>query len=518
MPDYSPAAVKRFRDWLRKEYQGDEKLLQNSWSKAEVTFSNAQPPSGAERKTSELFFFRHPQKARAVIDYRRFLSAVVSDSIIRSCRTIKDACEGKKLAGVFYGYSVLNAIKLPSQGFQALQKIMNAPEVDFFSAPTDYGERRGGGTGCFINAYTASLRLHNKLYWDEVDTRTHLRPLLDGIRTANKEETISVHRRAAGYSLTKGTGLWWFLLTGNATFHQNEVMEDIKKLKSAWDSTLGADRATRSEVAVFVDEESMFYSNKKPEFQDALLWETYSDLHRTGAPFDLYHLSDLGNPALPNYRLYIFLNAFKLSQEQKELISQRFKKEGKYLAWVYAPGFIDDKGFNDESMKAVVGINIRHEAAEKELGLVITDKSHPITSMAGKEKANSYTLGPIFHVDDPTATILGTVDGKPGLAVRDFDTWHSAYSAVPLDVQLLKGLYAWAGIHIYCETTDVFFANQSFLLLHSSTSGKKRIVLPEARLVRALVPEEATGRRVREFMINMSADDTRIYLLSEQAR
>ena len=82
--------------------------------------------------------------------------------------------------------------------------------------PNDY--RRGGDPGTLISTYDGSYRLHNKLYWDEVDTRTHLCTSLVHYRTATLDETVAVLQRSFGYSLTKGTGLWWFLLAGNATF------------------------------------------------------------------------------------------------------------------------------------------------------------------------------------------------------------------------------------------------------------------------------------------------------------
>jgi len=102
-------------------------------------------------------------------------------------------------------------------GFRGLQRVMTAPEVNFLSAPTSYSARRGGDPGNHISAYNGSMRLHSKLYWDEADNRTHLFPGLGPARTETIDETLATLRRTVGHSLTRGTGLWCFLLAGNTT-------------------------------------------------------------------------------------------------------------------------------------------------------------------------------------------------------------------------------------------------------------------------------------------------------------
>jgi len=42
--DYSPVAIHRFREWLRREYNGDVEALRSAWGNSTVSFDNAVPP------------------------------------------------------------------------------------------------------------------------------------------------------------------------------------------------------------------------------------------------------------------------------------------------------------------------------------------------------------------------------------------------------------------------------------------------------------------------------------------
>lgn len=475
--DYSPAARERFRGWLRDAYQGDTAALRIAWQQPGVSFDAAAPPTAAARRTSEAGFFREPRAARQVTDYRRFLSAMVAHNITRSCRIVKEETGGRKLAGVFYGYSLYTVGGLPNDGFQGLGEVLASPDVDFLASPTSYGSRRGGDPGCFVSAYSGSYRLHGKLYWDEVDTRTHLYPQDIGYRTATVEETLAVHRRAVGWSLTKGTGLWWFLLAGNATFHQDAIMEDISLLRAAVGRALVADRATTAQVAVFADEESMHFTNTNSAFHGALLRETLEELARMGAPSDTYRLDDIADPRLPDYRLYLFLNAFYTDPARRRAIAAAVRQRGRVAVWVYAPGYIADEGFDEAAMLELTGLTLRHADQPARVRLEVTASAHPITR-ACPSAGPSYEIGPRFWSDDPQAVVLGTVGGHPGLVLREFAEWRSVYSALPLRRELLLGLCRYAGVHLYSESFDVCGANRSYVMLHTTTPGRKIIHLP----------------------------------------
>ena len=509
--DYCPAAKKRLRKWLRERYKGDVAALRRAWGDAALTFDTAEPPPAALRKATEQGVFRDPKTARPVIDYRQFLSDMVSRNICRSCRIVKEETGNRKFAGVFYGYSVYC---FAVEGFHGLEAVLASPHVDFLCAPTAYDYRRGRDAGSYISAYTASYRLHNKLYWDEVDTRTHLCPTFEHYRTATTAETVAVLQRAFGYTLTKGTGLWWFLLAGNATFHQAEVMDAIAEMKPVGDAAMQADRSPVSEVAVFADEPSMLYSNTNSVFRRALLRTTLDELGCMGAPFDMYLLPDITHPDLPDYKLYIFLNAFKVDEPIRNAIAARVKTHGKTAVWVYAPGYIRDDGFTESGMRTLTGMGLRAHLESMDAELRLTDAAHPITAKAERHWQPGWSVEPLFSVEDADALVLGRTGKHASLAVKEMDGWRSVYSMLPLTRKLLQGLCRYAGVHVYSETLDPFFANKSFAMIHTASAGAKRIALPEASDVTDVLTGRSLGRSIRVIEETLPAGVTKIYRVS----
>jgi len=512
--DYSPAAIARYRKWLTERYAGDLGRLRRAWGD-ETASLEADPPVPQARAAVGQGWLRDPVKSRPAIDYREFLSDMVSSNIIRSCRVVKEQTDGKKIAGVFYGYSMYC---LQTDGFQGLQDVLASPYVDFLASPTAYDHRRGGEPGSFISAYNGSYRLHNKLYWDEVDTRTHLFPGHETYRTDTLEETLGVLQRAAGYSLTRGTNLWWFLLAGNATFHEAEVMDSIARLKAACDGALEVGREQVAEVAVFCSERSMHYAAGRPELHRALLRDTLDELACMGAPYDVYLLPDIADPKLPEYKLYVFLNAFEVSPELRERIGATLRRGGKTAVWVYAPGYITPEGFSPGGLTELTGIGIKPGDGALPGELTVTDPRHPVTSALPADRKLPLTLDPSFIVEDPEATVLGTSAGKATLAVREYPEWRSVYSLLPLDRRLLLGLCRYAGVHVYSATFDPFSAGATYCVIHTTTEGAKRMALPTPSDVMEITAGRELGRGIGVIEEQLPAGVTRVYRTLRQGQ
>ncbi|MCX7886206.1 MAG: hypothetical protein N3B01_02970 [Verrucomicrobiae bacterium] len=479
------------------------------------------------RKAAEHFVFRDPRKARCVIDYRQFLTDVTVQNIIRSCRICKEETGGRKIAGVFYGYSFHCAaerpISLSNLGFLGLKQVLESPHVDFLCAPTDYNRRRGGEPGNFLSAYTSSYQLHGKLYWDEADIHTHHARERKPHATSSLAETLAVCERGFGYMLTKGTALWWFTLAGDNTFHDDAIMERIAQMQQGGQSTLAVDKSSASEIAVFADEESLLYmgTNSKALLQPLMSQiQMHYKLATMGAPYDLYLLSDLADTRMRDYKLYLFLNPFYLSDAMREAIKAKVRRNGAVAVWFYAPGYIREDGtFSVDAIHDLTGIRVRQANEEREFRLTITSHDHPITSELTRstDLGRTQPFGPVFWVEDPQATALGKLapDGKVGLAVKDFGTWRSVYCASPLvSTGLLRGLARYAGAHVYSTTDDPFFANRNFAMIHTATAGTKQIVLPRQCDAYDLLSGQLVGRRTTTISLDLPASTTRIFLLA----
>ncbi|MBT3375409.1 MAG: hypothetical protein HN742_14455 [Lentisphaerae bacterium] len=507
--DSSPVAVARWREWLGERYRTDQALAA-AWGNSEARLDAAMPPPPEARDHGKEVFLRLIPSERPWADYREFLSDTTAENIIESCRVAREACGGRKIAGVFYGYSMYCNNTL---GFRGLRRVMVSPHVNFLCAPTSYSRRRGGQPGSHISAYNGSMRLHGKLYWDEADNRTHLFPGVVGYRTDTMQETLATLRRVVGHSLTRGTGLWYFLLAGNTTFHDQEIMTDIAAMKRICDEALTHNRAPAAEVAVFADEASMHLYDTGHPIAKHLGLRLLDELAQAGAPFDLYQLDDIANPELPDYRVYVFPNAFRKDEALHQAITRKVRRNGATVLWVYAPGFVGTDGGDIQRMQALTGLRIEVLADGVAPCALNGSEAHPVTSALSTPLQVSFPLVPAFSVIDDDATVLAHTDTCAGLAVREFPQWRSVYSLVPPDRELLLGLYRYAGVHIYCDTFDTIGASPDYLMIHTATAGRKKLRLPRACNVTELVTGRRVGKSVRTIREKLPKGVTRIYRL-----
>lgn len=519
MSGYSEATRNDFRRWLRGKYGDSEKAFSDAWGSKGASFDVVSVPSPEERKKAECFSFRDPESCRPVIDYREYMSDATLDNIISSCRAIKESSAGRKLVIAYYGYSMLFAGKgltLHRSGLQRSHDVMRSPYIDGIATPIDYVNRRGGETGLNINPLSGSSRVHGKLLWHENDLRTYLNPTPTFGRADDVKESIGVIERGFGLSLTAGAGMWWFTVEGNWMFHDEPMMRCVSRVKRAADASLGADRSSVAEVALIWDERSLDYlsADNADGFLDRHLWGAYQSAARMGAPFDVYLMEDfLDGGALPEYKMYVFLNAYRMSPGVVSRVRARLGVRGAVAVWCYASGgfFNDDTAKFDMSlMSSTVGMQIDVIREKKLLSLSVVDPGHPIVNRVVPSK--SISVGPIFVVGDPGAKILGTAGGAPSLAVKELDGWRSVYSLMPLTPELLMGLCDYANVHIYSRDFDVLGVNRSHISLHTSTAGEKRIFLPgKANSVIDLLAEKTVASSVTEFGETLPAGVTRIW-------
>jgi len=338
-------------------------------------------------------------------------------------------------------------------------------------------------------------------------------------------ETLAVHRRALGYGLTKGTALWWFTLAGDVTFHDDAIIEDIARLQQAGQASLAVDKSHVRDIAVLADEQSYLYMRMgaKPLMQP-LMREMHDQLATMGAPFDMYLLSDIADARMPDYKLYVFLNPFYLTDSMREAIKAKVRRNNAVAVWFYAPGFVAEDGtLNARGVGDLTGIAVRHAEEERALHLAITNFDHPITAELDRSDALGRTepLGPVFWADDPQAQVLGRLDpdGKAGMALREFGTWRSVYCASPImSTGVLRGLARYAGAHVYSTSDDPFYANHNYAMIHTATGGLKQIDLPEPRDVSDAVSGEGLARNAATIRIEISEHTTRIFRLAPPSK
>jgi hypothetical protein len=531
--DYSEVMKNAFREWLIEKYKNLENL-RKAWHDPYAHFNKVEIPTAEEQVNADTYQFRDPSKYRRAIDYFEFFSDLVADDIIYLCQTIKEASDGSMLAGVFYGYLLgaawcnwyfdqgknMKTSAYQRSGHLSLSKVLNSPYVDFIASPYCYGFRGICGDSAPMSI-VESIRLHGKMYFIEDDTRTHLFPPDSKYGMArNLKETLSILTRTFGRALTSSSGLWyadWCSPDRPGPYQDEKIMEQIRKMLKIGEKSLNMDRSPAGEIAVIVNEKSFVYERMNRNLDWPLIFEQKFWLSRIGAPCDFYLLEDLEK--LPEqYKCYIFLNAFYLNDEQRKIIRRTAQKSGKTLVWLFASGLINED-VKAENMKDITGINFVCDWTEWSVKLFISNFNHPITrDLPPTIFGTDFSIGPIPYIDDPDATILGTLIYSrgmcvPGMAVKEFSGWKSIYIGAPnVPPNIFRSIAKYAGVHIYNYSEDVLYASRNFICIHAVKPGEKQIFLPRKADVYDEIKNKLIARNANIFVDVMETGETKLYL------
>ncbi len=536
--DYSKPMMKHFRSWLRNNYNGDLRLFRKAWNDTGVTFETAEIPTAIEQFQTKHFTFRDPSQEQNVIDYYRCLADLCSDLVIDFCHTVKQVTKGRSLAGAFYGYLMELAWNAgffsegpdseystyQRSGHLGLQKVLNSPYVDFLVSPYSYGFRGIGGEGCSMLP-SESLRLHDKLYLFEDDTRTHTDDHPAYGRAMNLEETQAILRRNLAYVLTHGQGIWWLVNKGAVlTDSEPAFTHMLKQFQEIGEFALQTDRSPSAEVAVLLDDESFFFQTVKNDLDFSLIFkQRLTGLARMGAPFDVYLLEDFLDGKLRPYKLYIFLNAFRLDDDRREALKRELRREGRVAVWIYAPGYIKDSP-GIENMADLTGFRFAKNEHPWPSYLYITQFEHPITKRLNQDLiwGSDGRLGPQFHIDDLGAEILGQVvfaqgTCKPGFGIKTFPEWTSIYCAVPdIPSSVLREIARFANVHLVNEKGDILYATSNLIGVHTIAGGKRTFYLPNrVEVVYNLFEKKVIAKKTDRFDVILNPATTSLYYIGK---
>jgi hypothetical protein len=549
--DYSPPARTAFKNWLRAKY-GTDAALRAAWHDDRVSLESAEPPNEVERYTTNRGIFFDPALGSRVPDYFAFYNDSVASVLVENAAWVKELTGRKKIVGSFYGYLWCNFPNLSAvhSGQLGLTKVLNSPDVDFLCSPYTYDNKGLGGPN---NSQTLpeAAALHGKLYFNEVDTETHLQQRQwrwgNSLRNpTNFSETKGLLVRDYAYSLTKANGLWWTDLMGG-DYHDEQIIGLLKKLKEIDVQSLNVDKRSTAEIAVIMDESAFTYTGDGEPLWNALLtaqkqWE----FGLIGAPWEPQLLSDISNPNLRDYKFYIFLNTFHVTPAQREAIHAKLKRNGATALWVYAPGYIDDQKCSFDNMTALTCIKLAEDMTPGELHVdyklrsgqfqvesyygtdvnvpeIVRYYDHQVYLKDPRDPSLTrdlpgFRIAPRFYAVDPAATTIGTLAGldKPGLVKKAMDGWTSIYSSAPiLPAPVLREFAKTAGCHIYDDSDDIVVANASFLSIYSPRGGERTIRLPRVATVVDLLEDKVVSRGAKEFRRRFAPNETVLLRLVE---
>ncbi|MBE6931361.1 MAG: hypothetical protein E7463_13900 [Ruminococcaceae bacterium] len=459
---------------------------------------------------------------------------VTARAIVHFGHTLKDL-HPELLVGAFYGsYGCTDYYDL-STATHTLT-ILDSGVVDFLAAPGVYNNREPGGVVA-QREMQDSFRLRNQIYICEDDSRTHRSlPTIQretmGLYTP--QDSVNTLKRDFARDICEDINGWWFDMGGD-WYDDPAILALFARQQEIAKEAYSLDRTKKNEIALIYDTESVHCVSEPANRLVLDLWRT-SDLHRIGAPVDYYFHDDLARPDMPDYKLYIMVNQYCLSDAERKAVYAKARRNHAVVLWMYAPGFIDR-----ESEPVMALENIERTVGMK-LGLIdhtafpyfkVTDSAHPALAHADPYRRYGFIdrdvhsniwvtptvlpptyMNPGFFIDDPDVTVLGRycLDGKAAYAMREMDGFTSVYCCTQVvRGELLASLASWAGCHLYTGTEDVLYANENYVALHASYTGSHRVSFKQPCTPVEVYEGRAYGENVSEIEVDMHIGETKMW-------
>ena len=143
-------------------------------------------------------------------------------------------------------------------------------------------------------------------------------------------------------------------------------------------------------------------------------------------------------------------------------------------------------------------------------GIGVMGPSDPVDVDGGGSKIASACCR-LISVNDPDATTLGALPGtdKPTLAVKEMGSWRSVYAVTQdLPPAFYRELARYAGVHIWSEKDDTFYANNSYACLHANGPGSRTILFPRRCDLWDAITEESLAKGTDEFTRHFEHGET----------
>lgn len=543
--DYSSNMVKKFRSWVREKYNNNLNELRKSWKNKSIDFDQIKIPDPRRHIKGDLYMFHDPAKSQNVIDYFLFRSNLVINTAIHFCTVAKKAGDDGTIIGlVSIGYIMdqmpgaffseerfINYDKNMTHNWSQsnLYKLLQSKNVDFIGGWTCNLYRSIGGDASSVTV-PESIMLHDKLYHSEFDARTYLAGDRLG-RATDVKESIEVNRRdflnvwlkgAGKVAANLGPGTWyWPNVPLKDWYDDKNIVNDMALTQRIAEKSMELDRSPFADIAVVVDEQSQAYHT----ISDYLMYplttklKTY-ELVRIGAPYHTYLLDDiLYSDKIPNYKFYIFINAFNLDRKRREILKKKLMKNRNVLLWIYASGISDGNRLAGRNISDITGIKTILDDEQWGLNVTVSNYEHIFTHNLETNLTfgTDNLVGPVVFAKDSNAIVLGKIHysngrSEAGFCVKHFKDYTSVWVGAPLiPAKILRNIAKYAGVHIFNSESDVLYANSNFVSLHTLRAGNRKINLPYNSDIIDVFEGRIVATNTNSFVDFVPANITKLY-------
>ena len=541
--DFSECGINAFRAWLTEKYGTDE-ALQEAWGDSTVTLETVMPPAREDRADEYWDTVATIQDMPDFMDYELYMAELKADTIEYFCKLVDDHIEDRLIVGTYGGYF------FPGGGYEFssavsnvyFQRMLQSEYIDFIKSPWMYGMREIGETAQFMGPVD-SLDLYGKLWVVEEDSRLNRKEMAEGQDgragvgwTRTYQQSVEQIKRNFSYILSKGMGVSFYNLMWDF-FDDDQYYGAIGQMYEEMTLSLGLNNESVAEIALIVDGESQMLIPWESQYlnhtlYDSIYIEQLKELGYCGGSYDIYLLDDLADGLVPEYKIYIFLATTNITEEEREAV-RALQKDGNILVWQFTDGIANGEKTELALMEEIIGMDLSIVSTKRKqiATSVVFDNSHWLTK--GMNEGQPYgvesydTMSPVIAVTDKTVTPLayhsttsssdGTPAGQVSLAVKEMDGWTSVYSAVPNMPQVMfRNMLKKVGGHIYTDSgSDVIYANNNYVALHSIFAGERTVELPGNYTVYDVFNRKIISTNTDSFTVTLSGKETRLFRITE---
>lgn len=185
-------------------------------------------------------------------------------------------------------------------------------------------------------------------------------------------------------------------------------------------------------------------------------------LHKCGAPFDYYNLSDITRIDLSNYKMFVFLFAPRISEEMREVIGQI---RDKMKVYIHLPDVAS-------------GEQLDFAAVERLCQIRLEPKGTCEKAVYNRETFGFHTnVAPLFQVKDEGAETLASYENGDVAAAIKGNQVYIAVSDIPSS--LWHQLAMRAGVHIYTDKEIPLYADTRLIACQFPEKGTDMLKVKE---------------------------------------
>ncbi len=482
--DYGITTKRKFYQWGLHKY-GSQSALQDIWQQPELADGNIELPEpylrlGLRKRTLH-DFMRHGDEYAIVRDYELFMEDANINSIKSFCDVVKDVAGADMPTGCFYGY-VLGPCSSAYSGHAGYDKILDCPSIDFICGPADY-HRRGPGEPGGFQAITQSIA-HRKIWIDEVDMRTHVAGILGtqkfGACNTLQESLFCITREVLknlSYDLN-----YWHMDLGDGWYNSPELLEAVKKLTEFSAMVSRSKHHYHGEILIVFDDRSELQHPQHFDHQ-ILVKDLIAEARLTGTTVDVFRLSDIEDIASNEYGFVIFLNCYKITEEQQASIN-KLLLTAKVTLWHYLAGMVNESTCSVSNIHDTCRFTVEESALELVNPAISFTAESPFTNCQQQdyvlvfEKCSLPAVKVLPGADCKTWALFS--NGLPALSARrNHDNTLDLYSVLPLlKSEHLRILSTMAGCHHYAPEGCIVYGDNRFVGIFAKKACKCTIEFP----------------------------------------